>query len=210
MRGIAALAVICSHIIATFGSVNKYLNLTPLYFFWSSHESVIFFFVLSGFVLSLPFYKREVKYVDFIIRRMFRIYLPYIVAIAFTFLMCYLFASHGDLKGISEWTSTKWNRDINRKDILNHILLIGNYETTTFNPAIWSLVHEMRISLFFPLIMILILRYNWKSNILVAFLLSLVGSLNQIVHVEISKGFFTSYLDSLHYMSMFIIGALIF
>lgn len=55
LRGFAALAVIISHGLAIFALPSNLLDVTPLYLLWSSHEVVIFFFVLSGFVLTLLF-----------------------------------------------------------------------------------------------------------------------------------------------------------
>lgn len=209
MRGIAALSVILSHGLAIFAQPSNYLDITPFYFFWASHEAVIFFFVLSGFVLSLPYHSRKVSYTNYLVKRILRIYVPYMVAILFTFLMFYLFASSGRLEGLGEWISNKWDGKMKLIDFINHLFLIGNYETTTYNPVIWSLIHELRISIVFPLIIFILVRYPQKYILMIGIVLSLIGGLNKIFDFQESKGYHTSFFDSLHYTFMFIIGAVL-
>lgn len=57
IRGLAALSVVISHlslVIPNVYIVQKLKN-TPLHIFWAGHEAVILFFILSGFVLALPY-----------------------------------------------------------------------------------------------------------------------------------------------------------
>lgn len=207
LRGIAALAVMISHGLAIFALPSNLLDITPLYFLWASHEAVIFFFVLSGFVLTLPFLKRNIGYSSYIIKRLVRIYTPYLFAIISTFLAFYIFTSLGSLNNLGSWVSSKWNEMPTVGTILNHIFLIGNYETTTYNPAIWSLVHEIRISFFFPLIVYLVIKIKPGYVIGVGVVLSLIGISNTIFGFQESLGNNVSIFDSIHYTFMFIIGS---
>lgn len=209
MRGIAAFAVIISHSLAIFAQPNNFLDATPLYFLWSSHEAVIFFFVLSGFVLSFPFLKGKQVFSEFLIKRIIRIYAPYIVAILFTFIMYIIFANKYGFNGLDPWVQNKWVGDLTINDVLNHILLIGNYETTTYNPVIWSLIHEVRISIIFPLIIFAVVKLPQKYVLLIGVILSLLGLSNKIFHFQVAIGSHTSIFDSLHYMFMFLIGAIL-
>ncbi|OKP91839.1 hypothetical protein A3844_01625 [Paenibacillus helianthi] len=209
IRGLAALSVILSHILTItpflFQSV---LQFTPLRIFWAGHEAVIVFFLLSGFVLSLPFYKKKpFSYRQFLIKRVFRIYLPYVVALGFVLLMKKAFYS-GGVEGF-EAINRLWAIKLDKELIINHFLLITNFNTDALNPVFWSLVHEMRISLIFPILMVFILRFNWKTNIFIALALSLVSGTSLVDRFDISEGFFTSYIDSLHYVSIFMVGALL-
>src|SRR5947209_3137330 len=91
VRGLAAATVVLSHttivlpIIAkpTFGRpggewVNA-LKYSPVHVFFAGYEAVIMFFILSGFVLSLPFHHGAgPSYREFLIKRIHRIYVPYI------------------------------------------------------------------------------------------------------------------------------------
>src|SRR4051812_48108680 len=64
LRGLAALTVVMQHFLSVLPSIdghsdNAWVNLwkySPLHITWAGYEAVIFFFILSGFVLSLPFY----------------------------------------------------------------------------------------------------------------------------------------------------------
>ena len=53
-----------------------WLTETPLAVLRAGREAVDFFFVLSGFVLVLPFLKGPVAYPDFVFRRVCRIWIP--------------------------------------------------------------------------------------------------------------------------------------
>lgn len=66
LRGIAAFLVMSSHLIMLeFYNKSEYYHLlddTPFRIFWSGHQSVILFFVLSGFVLSLGILSNGIKW----------------------------------------------------------------------------------------------------------------------------------------------------
>lgn len=90
IRGLAALTVVISH----FTLLTPLLGLrhTPLRLVSGGHEAVILFFVLSGFVLSLQFESgRTFTYGEYAIRRICRIFIPYIVSIAVALAAFYAF-----------------------------------------------------------------------------------------------------------------------
>lgn len=75
---------------------------------------------------------------------------------------------------------------------------------------IWSLVHEMRISLIFPFVVLLLLRINWKYSLSLGLLLSLISfGLIKTFSTEFNTAVSTNYFITLHYLSMFILGTLI-
>src|SRR4051812_23982010 len=85
VRGIAACVVLASHLAGV-----------PLYDYGAMYDrgvsnaayaAVITFFVLSGFVLAQPFLAGSVSYGRFVVRRFFRIYPPYIAAVAVALLV---------------------------------------------------------------------------------------------------------------------------
>jgi peptidoglycan/LPS O-acetylase OafA/YrhL len=217
LRGIAALTVVFNHfliILPTFYSPQKgvdnleyVLKYTPFHIFWAGHEAVIFFFILSGFVLSIPFLKNTKRdYTSFLIKRISRIYIPYLIAI-FIAVLVSINVSIGQINGYSNWALSSWGKEINFSTILNHIILIGNYDNYIYNPVIWSLIHEMRISIIFPLIMLIVIKFEWKTNVMVAFCITILG---YILH-KITNTYLThnDFFITLHYVAMFIIGALI-
>ena len=59
------------------------VNRTPLTALVSGGTAVRFFFVLSGFVLVLPFLRHpHSPYFPYVVKRICRIYLPYLAAVA--------------------------------------------------------------------------------------------------------------------------------
>ncbi|MBZ6489022.1 acyltransferase family protein [Priestia aryabhattai] len=210
MRGIAALTVLIWHtMLILFTAVPAIALYSPIYFVMSGDEAVIFFFVLSGFVMSLPFYYGSiVSYTNYLVKRFFRIYVPYLVTIIITFLLSTFFINE-KVSDLSPWFNGKWFNHFNSHDIFSHVLLIGNFSTTEYNPVIWSLVQEMRISIIFPVIMIFIIKYGWKVNLGIGFILYGIAQLNEIFRFQRSIGFHTSFFETLHYTFIFIIGALI-
>lgn len=70
LRGIAAMSVLVFHCLISFplfynanysqqfsNKLVEFFTSTPLKLLWSGNEPVLLFFVLSGFVLALPFLK---------------------------------------------------------------------------------------------------------------------------------------------------------
>jgi peptidoglycan/LPS O-acetylase OafA/YrhL len=165
LRGLAASSVVISHLILVLPSIFiiEKLSNTPLHLFWGGHESVILFFILSGFVLSFPYLnKKEPKYRYFIIRRVCRIYIPYIVSVLISMFLMHFF-NRGGIPELSKWFNGTWNTPLSLKQLLNHFIMLGTFPSYTINPVIWSLVHEMRISIIFPILMVFVMNLNWKK-----------------------------------------------
>lgn len=99
VRGIAALVVVAHHTIQlapTFARIQAAVSAagespvawalthTPLHLFWIGEEAVLVFFVLSGFVLTLPAQARPVRWREYYPRRLVRLYLPVLAAVLLT------------------------------------------------------------------------------------------------------------------------------
>ena len=159
LRGVAALAVVVSHILGTTpafidpasGSVAWWLSYTPISLLWNGKEAVIVFFVLSGFVLSRPFLRStSPSWRAYYPRRLVRLYLPMWGALLFTAVMTFLVARHG-MAGSSLWTNGHVNRTggyVGQDALLPHI---GD----TFDGPLWSLRWEVLFSLALPLYVVL-------------------------------------------------------
>jgi peptidoglycan/LPS O-acetylase OafA/YrhL len=200
MRGIAALIVLFHHFThmyfpaAIFGTNWRTALLYP---FIAGHESVMFFFLLSGFVLALPFLGgRSQPYPIFLWRRILRIYGPYLMALALAVAGCSIW--HNRL-GASGWAAGTWNAPVNFRLVAEHILFIGNYNYAEFNTAFWSLVYEMRISIIYPLLFLAANRLRLRYSLLVVILLTIVGA-------EMSG---SQTLITLEYAGTFLIGILL-
>jgi peptidoglycan/LPS O-acetylase OafA/YrhL len=200
LRGIAALVVVCFHVLGL-NPDEKYLRLNP---FYRGHESVILFFVLSGFVLSLRFYEqRRVSYFGFITRRIFRIYIPYWASIAIAAILCQRLAAV-QLPQFSGWANRVWTGPPSLSLLAQHALLIGNFDNASLNPVIWSLTQEMRISLIFPFLIFLILGFSWP------WLLGAMGVLTVVVALGAPLPFgLLDFTLTAHYATLFIVGALL-
>ena len=218
LRGLAAFGVLLHHIILIFpiyfdtpASVAQpwWLDLikySPLSIIVAGHEAVIFFFVLSGFVLSLPFLKTEqaVPYWLFLTKRILRIYPPYIIAVASAFILrewCY----SGNISYLSTWFNKPWHYNVSPEVIWNHLLLIGSFDNCSFDITLWSLVHEMRISIIFPLLVYLV-KFREKTAWGMALCFS---AFFHFMMRQRSLGFIAfahDYFASLHYIGMFVIG----
>ena len=91
--------------------------------------------------------------------------------------------------------------------IAQHILLVGKYNTDAYNGVIWSLVHEMRISIIFPLILMICLRKTLRCSLLLLFSFSICSVV--ILFLFRSGLTLTSYALTLHYTVLFLLGALV-
>jgi peptidoglycan/LPS O-acetylase OafA/YrhL len=209
LRGLAAITVFLHHIYLVMPFLPVVFIFSPLKFLVNGDAAVILFFVLSGFVLYIPFSNGEQQpYFRFIIKRILRIYVPYLVCIILVMIFYKIF-SRGSIPELSFWFNKSWTHKINGSLLTEHLFFIGNIHSEYFNNAIWSLVHEMRISLFFPFIAYLVYRLNWKKIIFICIFLSFLTRLNELYLFEKSNGYFTTYFDSLHFSSLFFLGALL-
>lgn len=201
LRGIVALTVLAYHYFLvlivfnsdTFGSSNwvNLLKYTPLHVFWAGYEAVLFFFVLSGFVLSLKFYSRKkVSYRSFLIKRWFRIYVPY-YGILILALTLFALVSRLGIPGLSGWFNSIWVRPVTFGSLLNHLVLIRPFGYGQYIPVLWSLAVEVRISIIFPLLMLFIKKYDWKLNLLLGI------------------GLAAFYYEIMAFVYLFILGALL-
>jgi peptidoglycan/LPS O-acetylase OafA/YrhL len=216
LRGLASISVVLSHFVLSLPHIflTDQLRNTPLHIFWAGHEAVILFFILSGFVLSLPYYgKKTPNYVSYMIKRICRIYIPYALSI-FLAILCMNMFSRGGIPELSKFISEAWSTPVTSKVLIDHFIMLTDFPSNyALNNVIWSLVHEMRISLIFPLLMYFIVRFSWKKNIILGASFSLTYFIFWAVYIRLydinltASG--TSYFWTLHYIGFFVLGALI-
>jgi len=145
LRGIAAFTVMVFHITMNNNwvleknpaSLNRTLDVLECILF-NGKASVALFFVLSGFVLTIPFKEGKVNLKNFYVRRLFRIYPAYFVAIIFAFLLM----------------KESW------KTFFDELFFI---RTSYYQliPVAWSLRIELIYSILFPAL-VFILKKNKK------------------------------------------------
>ncbi|MDX2028948.1 MAG: acyltransferase [Alphaproteobacteria bacterium] len=160
LRGIAALVVVFSHCYLTWPEELRWqlnwIRYTPLRLFINGHASVIIFFVLSGYVLALPFLRgKQPDYPHYLIKRICRIYIPFFVSIFLAALLYQIGFGHTG-EGTSQWLQGIWPAaPPDFLTFMGHLLMVGTEKTMSLNTVMWSLVYEMRISIIFPLLMLL-------------------------------------------------------
>lgn len=219
IRGISSLVVMIGHHLMIFSVFQNYsyednkpfvmylLKETPARLVFSSgNESVIIFFVLSGFVLYESIQKNYDNYRSFLVKRICRIYIPYIVAILIA-ILCQTTMSEYGISHLSEWFNRSWTIESSLSLIVQHILLVGKYNTDAYNGVIWSLVHEMRISIIFPLVLMVCLRKTLRDSLLTLFSFSICSV--AILFLFRSSLTLTSYMLTPHYTVLFLLGALV-
>jgi peptidoglycan/LPS O-acetylase OafA/YrhL len=169
--------------------------------FFAGRQSVILFFVLSGFVLSVPYLRGTGQsYPMFLVRRILRIYCPYLFAVGLAVLGNSIW--HGDL-GRGVWAAGTWHDPVSWTAVWQHVLMIGAYPYGQFNTAFWSLIHEMRISIIFPFLFLAVRKIPlWAALILAA-------TCSLAVHfTDILGGDTALILQTLEFVTTFICGIL--
>ncbi|KAA0784464.1 acyltransferase [Bacillus wiedmannii] len=209
IRGLAALTVVFGHFCLMLPSLPNSIKFSPLRILWAGGEAVIVFYVLSGFVLSMALYHSKTNYWGYLIKRFVRIYIPYYFWIIITFALFILFSPY-EVVGLRDWFYDRWQGSITKLDIINHFVLLNNFFTENYNPVIWSLAQEMRISIVFPFLFLLFYKLSWKKTILFALSFSLINVFLNMLHIGKAEGFYNGYADTLHFTSMFMVGMLLF
>jgi peptidoglycan/LPS O-acetylase OafA/YrhL len=173
MRGLAAFAVVIHHAWMTLpesltdpwlGFLRWPLGLSPLFMIHDGRAAVMFFFVLSGFVLALPLLRGGAfSYGVYAGRRFCRIWLPFAASILLSVALYHAIAP-GFVEGVSRWFHTdSWQVASTADLVVLHLLMFGTNDVVGLNNVMWSLVYELRISLIFPLIVLLTRGPIWLA-----------------------------------------------
>lgn len=211
LRGLAALSVVVWHFFCATYTLPKVWGalFMPAYWITRGDGAVVMFFVLSGFVLSLPFLAgRGPSYKVFVIRRICRIYLPYLAGIGLS-ILAVTFVAQTKRPGLSDWLNQVFDIPFNLWTALEHLFLIGNIHSNAYNNAIWSLIQEMRVSLLFPLLFWVVSRHRVIVNLGFCILLSGLYTCCSHFQIEQDNGYQTGYCFSLHVIGLFIVGMLL-
>lgn len=235
VRGIAALVVVIHHCflvlpafsdfffqwifegrrIAASGFAESALFASPLRIVWGGYEAVTLFYVLSGLVLALPWVlERPPSYLAFAVRRICRIYIPYLVAIlGAAALAAWLRPqSEAAYPGISYWiTRWNWGQPVTASALVDHVLMLG--QTNNINGVVHSLIWEMRVSLIFPVLIWPIYRFGNKGALYLLLAICVVCGLLELSGRALAydpvKTLFREIEKTFFYAHHFIVGALI-
>jgi peptidoglycan/LPS O-acetylase OafA/YrhL len=206
LRGMAAVSVVFWHFFCTTYTLP---NFWSIYWISRGDGAVVLFFLLSGFVLSLPFARAEKPtYRAFVIKRICRIYLPYLVGIGLSILVI-TFVAVAKKPDLSPWFNGSCGVPFNGRAALEHLFLIGNIHSNTYNNAIWSLIQEMRVSLVFPLLYWVVSRNKVITNLILCAAFSGISESNLVFRFMQSNGYQISYFFTFHIAALFVIGIML-
>lgn len=173
---------------------------TPLHIVWAAHQAVVFFFVLSGFVLALPFLSGRSSVIPFLIRRVCRLGPPFLGSVLVGLLLMSV-VPHPTMPSISAVFNSFWSRPLAPADLWKYLSVLGDVRYDQVNPVLWSLVIEMRLSLAFPLIMLVVIRQNGLRVMGAGFVLALIATHFSAAQADL--------LATLQYLWIFVGGAVL-
>jgi peptidoglycan/LPS O-acetylase OafA/YrhL len=170
IRGIAIIAVLLFHTISLvygndmlpwrgwfrdFSVPGSFLCFLPLSV---ASAGVSIFFVVSGFCIHMSFQQQGQRWGSFFIRRIFRIYPPYLAALIFSILLIMAYSR------LSIHSQDFWMQ------LLTHLFLIHNCDPSTFsgiNTSFWSLAIEAQLYLLYPALLVLVAKLGWRRTMVV-------------------------------------------
>lgn len=185
IRGLAALSVINEHFVIAYGLpcqnllCQAWLDAPPLNVWWNGTAAVSMFFVLSGLVLSLKYFRdssipnlQNLDLPAFLIARIFRIWLPYCVVLAISALLYLLSVNHPPLAtelSAMEWITQMWRgHPLSPMAMLREVFLLKLPTEVVLLPQAWTLTIELVLSMLLPVGLIVAAR---KTQWLVFFTL---------------------------------------
>ncbi|MDP9128460.1 MAG: acyltransferase [Pseudomonadota bacterium] len=214
LRGIAAFGIMSWHIFLTLpqnvAMDLQWITLTP---FRMMPSAVIIFYMLSGFVLSLSYVDgKPPRYSSYLIRRTFRLYIPFVATVAAAFV----------LYAVMQVDRQSVNDMVFHKNALAHpgaftlcmfgraLLATGLRDDDLLNPAMWTLSHEIRISLIFPLL-VLLCRRSWLGVLFMMLCYILVRTIqarvgNSTTFPALTDDYLTTWLATIYYVPCFMFG----
>ncbi|QKS88052.1 acyltransferase family protein [Curtobacterium flaccumfaciens] len=184
LRGVAAAVVLIHHgllVVPTLSDGNNgqpipanraWLVDTPLHVFWAGGEAVFVFFVLSGFVLTLPALRRAQDWIAYYPSRLLRLYIPVIASVGLA-LALFLLVPRTPEAGASGWL-LRHVEPLTAGGLLGDLTLVA---PTRLNSPLWSLTWEVAFSLLLPLFVLIAKATHrvWWLTAIAALLLSALG-----------------------------------
>jgi len=199
LRGLAALTVVLNHSLHVFpgfalrpwwgstqagaGLAVYLVNHTPLGVLVDGNAAVQLFFVLSGLVLArLVLAPRPPAYRVFALKRVLRLYPPYVVAVAVAWIGQAAFGAHVAV-GPTQWVTDEWREHLSLSTAAAYALMLPWH--TGLDGPVWSLGHEMRVSLLLPLLLLPARIWGLWGAVALSLVCLGVGSFT-VEHLQIS------------------------
>lgn len=186
---------------------------TPLRLLADGPGAVLLFFVLSGFVLAasietgLSSMGAKFDYARYGAKRFLRIYPPF-AAIILASAGLYLLVQPEPVIGASGWFNHQsWGYPVTPSLIAGHLMMTDQHRDISLMNVMWSLVHELRISLIFPLVFFS-LRARPVTTLAITALMSAVANY-ALGHYRLDAVTQTL-CGTTQYVLMFAVGALLY
>jgi peptidoglycan/LPS O-acetylase OafA/YrhL len=174
LRGVAALVVVTGHVLVssvpllangiltvdtTDVSAPYWLLLyTPLHAFWAGAEAVVVFFVLSGYVLTLPVARGGVfRPASYYPHRLLRLYVPVWGALVFAAVAHFAVEGSG---GGGTWWLDAHTRGLGLEQVKESFFLLHGAGDYSLLAVLWSLHWEVVFSLLLPLFLL----FGWATR----------------------------------------------
>ncbi|NDC62711.1 MAG: acyltransferase [Planctomycetia bacterium] len=211
LRGLAAVSVMLGHTMWSHPAIAeavrisgdrgpawvRLLTYTPCHLGWLARESVVVFFILSGFVLTRPYVAGDAaSYRRYYASRFIRLLPPCWAAIV---LACVVEWCHRDVDttAIASWWLRRYATPAPLADSLSRVLLVNGIPASL--PPLWSLRWELLFSLALPVYVVLArwCRSRWSAILMAAVCLCTMAA-GTVVRMEVVE-----------LMPVFMLGALL-
>ncbi|MEN3940362.1 acyltransferase [Prosthecobacter sp. SYSU 5D2] len=175
LRFIAAIIVVFEHCNSVYSMVPK----LPFFLagFFNAKSAVAFFFVLSGYVLHLSLKNKTLtprSYASFMVKRVFRLYPLFYVSLALGALVLLglpLSSIESLVNSYFTYETIRQNHHDVFQWLMQTTMVMPPIENTFFNPPMWTLTAELRISILFPLLSALLAILHWRIALAVTLLI---------------------------------------
>ncbi len=188
LRGLAALIVVACHLLSTVPGIGDavfenrsapldgagmWAVFSPLHLLWNGTPAVHVFFVLSGFVLILPFTTpgRSKGWGPYYAKRLLRLYLPAWAALGLAVTLIALVPRTASPLQ-STWADMYVVDAGLGRAAKDGLLLLG---ASTVNTPLWTLRWEVLFSLLLPLYVFFALRWRRLWHLKLALIIALAG-----------------------------------
>jgi peptidoglycan/LPS O-acetylase OafA/YrhL len=153
LRGLASIAVVLSHFFIAYGIDTRFKVVTysPFHFFFDGFAAVTFFFILSGFVLTLSLDReKELNIWSFYAKRIFRIMPSYLVVL---FLSLFAYSQYTIIHtkpDSTSWINEFWSKPMPTISFIKELFFIKTDNNADLVFQNWTLNVEMVFSFLIP------------------------------------------------------------